>query len=382
MKDPSGTWYFVVDARTANGRRQQVRRRGFRTKKEASAAMALIVADESRGAFVRPTKETVRTFLVDDWLPTQERTLKPGTAHDYWKLITHYVVPHIGGLKLAEVDGDTINALYTLLMTDGRTGGSGRMGGLSAKTVRNVHGVLHKAFKDAVRLRRVPINPCDAADQPRKNQPEMKVWTPKQIQRFMAFVADDRHLGVWHLLMTTGMRRGEVLGLRWSEVDLEAGSVTIRRTTTEVDGAAITGTPKTRDSSRTLAIDAGTVKELKGWKSVQAAERLLMGAGWRDTLGMVVTQPDGAPTRPATFSRRFKALADKAGLPVIRLHDTRHSYATAAIKACVNVKVVQQRMGHSNIRTTLDLYAHVLPGDDQIAADVASAAIMGRTQSK
>lgn len=382
-KAPNRTWYFVVDVRAANGARKQLRRRGFRTKKEATTALAIIVADESRGTFVRPTKGlTVRKFLVDEWLPTRIAKLKPGTAEAYRKCIEYYVLPHIGDVKLADVDIVAINQLYSKLLTSGRTGGSWRKGGLAPKTVRNVAGVLHAAFRDAVAWRRISHNPCDSAVQPRKDAPEMNVWTTTQIQTFMRFVADDRHHGIWHLLFTTGMRRGELIGLRWADIDLDRGHLSIRRSVGDVDGVLITGTTKTMDSTRRLGLDPGTVAALREWKAIQSADRLLMGEGWLNSIDALVTEPDGRPTSPQSMSKRFKALAAAAALPVIRFHDIRHTYATAALLAGVPVKVVSQRLGHSDVRITLMIYAHVMPGDDQDAAEVAAAAIMGSSTAR
>ena len=372
-----GTWLFVVDITRPDGTRSQMRRRGFATKKQASEAMAAVVSDQARGSFVRPSRTTLRDFLMNEWLPAKMPTLKPSTAASYRQMISSYVVPHVGALELSKIDGGVLNALYGLLLEDGRTGASGRSGGLAPKTVRNLHGMLHHAFKDAVRWRRLGLNPCDAADQPRKNEPEMKVWSGEQIRTFMASLEGDRLASIWHLLLTTGMRRGELLGLRWSDLDLTSGRLTIRSTMTMVDGVPQAGTPKTKTSSRTVSIDPRTVAGLKGWKKTQTAERLLMGSGWLNTAGVVVTEPDGSPVHPQVFSRRFKAQAARAGLPAVRLHDTRHSYATAALAAGVPVKVLSQRLGHADIGVTLKIYAHVMPGDDEAAATLAANAIMG-----
>lgn len=372
-----GTWLFVVDTTRPDGTRSQMRRRGFATKKQASEAMAAVVSDQARGSFVRPSRTTLRDFLMNEWLPAKLPTLKPSTAASYRQMISSYVVPHVGALELSKIDGGVLNTLYGILLENGRTGASGRSGGLAPKTVRNLHGMLHHAFKDAVRWRRLGLNPCDAADQPRKNEPEMKVWSGEQIRTFMASLEGDRLASIWHLLLTTGMRRGELLGLRWSDLDLASGRLTIRSTMTMVDGVPQAGTPKTKTSSRTVSIDPRTAAGLKGWKKIQTAERLLMGSGWLDTAGVVVTEPDGSPVHPQVFSRRFKAHAARAGLPEVRLHDTRHSYATAALTAGVPVKVLSQRLGHADIGVTLKIYAHVMPGDDEAAAVLAANAIMG-----
>jgi len=268
-----------------------------------------------------------------------------------------------------------LNALYAHLSADGRTGASGRTGGLSAKTVRNVHGLLHRAFRDAIRWRRLAVNPCDAADQPRKASPEMKAWTTAELGRFITVTAGDRDGAVWRLLATTGMRRGELLGLRWADVDLDGKMFTIRQTVTMVGDRPEVGTPKTAAGNRRVSIDPATVAGLKAWKKAQTAERLLMGAGWQGGHDLVATEQDGSSVHPQVFTRRFAAVVQRAGLPTIRLHDVRHSYATAALAAGVPVKVLSRRLGHADIAVTLRVYAHVLPGDDEAAAEMVAAAL-------
>lgn len=375
-RDETGKWLFIIDLPSVNGKRSQMKRRGFATKKLAAEAMAIVVADQSRGSFIRPKRGTVETY-IGEWLAAKSPALKPSTAATYTSFLKTYVTPYIGGLEMSKVDGGTLNTLYALLLADGRTGQSGRRGGLSPKTVRNVHGMLHRAFADAVKWRRLAVNPCDSADQPRKNEPEMMIWTGEQMRVFRDSVADDRLSGVWRLLLTSGMRRGELLGIRWSDLDLTSASLTIRQTMTMVGGLAERGTPKTRAGSRTIALDRGTLAALKTWKKQQASERLLMGAGWRGGVDLVVTEPDGSAVHPEVFSRRFKAQAKTAGLPIVRFHDARHSYATAALKAGVPVKVLSQRLGHADVSVTLRIYAHVMPGDDEAAADLAATAIFG-----
>jgi integrase len=245
-----GTWYFVVDVAGVDGRRHQHKKRGFATKKLAEAAEAIVVAEQARGTFVRPSRGTVEAFLIDEWLPAKVATVKPSTAASYRQMIRSYVVPRLGALELGKVDGATLNALYAELLANGRTGASGRSGGLSAKSVRNVHGLLHRALRDAVRWRRLAVNPCDAADQPRKDTPEMRVWSATHLGRFVAASASDRLGAAWRLSATTGMRRGELLGLRWSDLDLDAATATIRQTITMVGDRPEVGTPKSRAGAR------------------------------------------------------------------------------------------------------------------------------------
>ncbi len=381
-KDPKrNTWYYVIDLPPIGGKRQQARRRGFKTKKEALAAEADVVSERSRGTYVRPSRTSVARFLLDEWLPAKVPTLKPSTAASYGQTIKSYVIPRIGNAELATVDGAMLNALYGDLLTRGRTGASGVTGGLSPKTVRNVHGMLHRAFKDAVRWRRLAINPADAADQPKDVGPEMRAWSANELGRFIVASSDDRLAGPWHLLATTGIRRGELLGLRWSDVDLTAKHVRIVQTMTMVGSRPEIGTPKTKAGRRGLALDDATAAALKAWRSTQAQERLLMGAGWRDEDDLVVTEPDGSRVHPQVLTRRFHAITKRANLRAIRLHDVRHSYATAALASGLRPDVLSKRLGHANVGVTLKVYAHVLPGDDEAAATSVAAFIGGGAAS-
>lgn len=212
----------------------------------------------------------------------------------------------------------------------------------------------------------------------RKPTNELGVWTGEQMRRFVDHLAADRLVAVWRLLLTTGMRRGELLGTRWRDLHITAGRLTIRQTMTMVDGQPEQGTPKSTAGGRTISIDAGTMAALRQWKRQQAAERLAIGGAWRGDADLIVTETDGAPVHPQMFSRRFKAHAKACGLPAIRLHDTRHSYATVALAAGVPVKVLSQRLGHADIGVTLRIYAHVMPGDDEAAATLAANAILGK----
>lgn len=368
-QDKSGRWQFVVDL-PGCGDRRQTRRRGFRTKKEAQTALAKLLTEVQQGSFVAPSRTTLGEFLIHEWLPARSPSLRPSTTATYEQLIRNYVTPTLGPAKLQVIDGGMLNRLYNELLDNGRRASGRRTNvgpGLAPKTVRNLHGLLTRAFKDAVRWGRLSRNPCDAADPPRGRSPEMKAWTTDELRRFVRSVEVHRWSGVWVLMATTGMRRGETLGLRWSDVDLDAGTVSIRSTRIRFGKTTANSTPKTARGTRTIAIGPAVVSQLRTWRRTQTAERLVMGAGWPNT-GLVVTLPDGTPPNPEAFSNLFAKLTRRAELPPIRLHDLRHSYATAALADGIPVKVVSQRVGHADVAVTLRTYAHVMPGDDAEAA--------------
>jgi len=206
--------------------------------------------------------------------------------------------------------------------------------------------------------------------------PEMQVWSPQQLRTFLDHVRDDRLYAAWLLLATTGMRRGEVAGLRWVDVDLDAGRVSPRRPRVVVNHEVIVSEPKTAKGRRSIALDPATVAALRDHRRWQLEDRLAVGPRWEDA-GLVFTWPDGRPLHPERFSRWFEQHTRAAGLPKIRLHDVRHSYATAALAAGVPAKVVSERLGHANIAITMDTYSHVLPGLDAEAAGTVARLILG-----
>jgi integrase len=267
-----------------------------------------------------------------------------------------------------------LNALYAALLDSGRRNQAG--GGLSPRSVRYVHTIVHRMLKDAVRWGRLSRNAADAADPPRpaSTHARMAPWTADETGAFLRGVRDDRLGAAFLMLATTGARRGEVLGLRWADVDLDTRRAAIRQTLIAVHHKVQLGEPKTAKGRRTIDLDAVTVIALREHRKRQAAERLLMGEGWTDH-GLVFCRVDGGPLHPERFSRTFTTRVRQLGLPPIRLHDLRHGWATLALADGVHPKVVQERLGHANIGVTLDIYSHVTEGLHTDAAERVAAAI-------
>jgi integrase len=262
-----------------------------------------------------------------------------------------------------------LNGLYAALLADGNRSHDDR--GLSPRTVRCVHTIIHRALKDAVKWGRLVRNPADAADPPRKSatsRPEMTTWSAAEVRAFLDHVAEHRLFAAFVLLATTGMRRGEALGLRWCDIDLDAARLSVVQTVVAVNHEVQIGSPKTAKGRRTVALDPGTVAALREHRKRQLEERLLMGAGFTDR-GLIFTMPDGGPLHPERFSRTFDREIGKTALPRIRLHDLRHTWATLALGAGVHPKVVQERLGHAGVSITLDVYSHV---SDGLHADAAA----------
>jgi integrase len=378
FKKRGESWYFWVELeRGADGKRHQLSRGGFRTRKQAEKAYAEVRDQLRQDSFITPTKTTVGAFLVDEWLPAVRASIRPGTHDHYSKMVHGYVVPRIGGLKLGELTPGQLNAFYADLLVDGRLqGGPSQPAGLSPKTVRHVHTLLHKALADAVRWGNLGRNPADRAEPPRPRTAEMKVWDLTQLRRFLTRVETNRLGPIWLLMATTGMRRGEVLGLRWADVDLDGGRISIVQTHVLVDRLVVVSEPKTAKGRRSIALDPTTVSALRQYRRLQREERLRYGELWTD-VGLVATHEDGTAINPRLFSAWFTQHARAADLPLIRLHDLRHSYATAALSAGIPAKVVSERLGHANIAITLDTYSHVLPNMQEQAAEQVAQLILG-----
>jgi integrase len=364
------TWY-LNGPDPATGTPRQRTKGGFRTKKECQAALGEAVASLRAGTYVEASKRTVRSFLVDEWLPAVEPKVRPSTWANYRTQVHVHLVPALGATELQRLSPTQLDAFYRWLLTSGRRDGCG----LAPKSVRNIHGVVHRALRDAVRWGYVARNVADAVDPPAGASPEMKVWTPEQLRLFLREVRDDRLYAAWLLVATTGMRRGELAGLRWVDVDLAAGRVSPRRPRVVVDYAVVVSEPKTAKGRRSLALDPATVAALRKHRTRQAAERGAVGPGYVDS-GLVFTHLDGRPLHPDLISDWFERHTRAAGLPRIRLHDVRHSYASAALAAGIPAKVVSERLGHATIAITLDTYSHVLPGLDAEAANTVARFIL------
>lgn len=354
-------WRFSV---TVDGRRHHVSQSGYATKSEARKALTAALAQHDVGSTTTTTRMTTGSYLLG-WLDQYRRSQsrKASTVHTTTHLVKAYILPRIGDVPLAKLDADRIANLYADLLDNGRTGACGTTGGLSAKSVRNVAGVLHKALGDAVKRKHLPANPADAVDLPTWRRPDLNVWDERQAATFLTHVeaTGDPMSALWRLMLATGLRRGELLGLTWADVDLVDGYLNVARSR----GVAGVDTPKTKKGRRTISLDGGTVDALARWKDQQEVAANTIGA-WSSTY--VATDLDGRPIQPQAFTRRFQAAAKRAGLPIPRLHDGRHTAATLALQAGVPINVVSGRLGHEHVSTTLDVYAAYLPLADRDAA--------------
>jgi integrase len=297
------TWYLSIEPDPVTGKRRQRSKGGFRTKRECQEALNEALAALRTGTYVELSQRTLGAFLVDEWLPAiRPPKMRPSTWLSYQKNVERHIVPALGHLPIQRLTPAQLAAFYRSLLEHGRRDGRG---GLAPKTIRNIHGALHAALKDAVRWGYVARNVAAAADLPKGMLPEMHVWSPEQLRAFLDHVRGDRLYAAWLLLATTGMRRGEVAGLRWVDVDLDAGRVSPRRPRVVVNYEVVVSEPKTAKGRRSLALDAATAAALLEHRVRQLEERLAVGPRWQGL-------------RPGVHLARRPTAAPGAVLQVVR----------------------------------------------------------------
>jgi len=354
--------------------RRRETKAGFATQKECQAAMNRLLVAVEQHSYATPTKASVREYLTKEWLPAVKATIRPSTYNSYVQHVECHIAPHLGSVKLAKLTGSQVNALYAKLAESGKKDANS---GLSPMTVHHVHSCLHKACKDAVRWGHLPKNPLDAADPPRKKGDgarEMQTWSKEQLKAFLTAVGKERLSSLWHTIAMTGMRRGEAIGLRWSDVDLENARLAVRRALIPINREVVVSEPKTAKGRRVIALDPGTVEVLKAQAARQLDEQKDWDEAWVET-GLVFTLENGAALDPESVSRYFRLAVKRSMLPPIRLHDLRHTHATLALQAGIHPKVVSERLGHATISITLDTYSHAIPAMQEEAAALIAALV-------
>lgn len=377
-----GNQYYAViydglDPTTGKERRRW--HPGGPLKRDAERLVNELVKRKDDGSYRGPDRLTLGEYLTERWLPGQISQLSASTFDSYRRNIELHVLPRIGGVPLQKLAAEDLDGLYAALSTDGRR--DGKTGGLSPKSVRIVHSVLHKALSDARRKGTLTRNVAEVADPPKARsaarRQEIKVWTTEELRAFLDLAAANRNHAAWFVSSHTGMRRGEVLGLRWGDVDLDQRRLAVRQAVILVAYKLMISDVKTDTGRRPIDLDERTIAVLRAWRKRQLEERMLVGPGAYQDNDLVFARPDGAPTNPDAFSQSFDRFVARSTLPRIRLHDLRHTHASILLKAGVPVKVVSERLGHANPAFTITVYQHVIPGMQADAATVFSDLVAG-----
>ncbi|MEI6230363.1 MAG: tyrosine-type recombinase/integrase [Actinomycetes bacterium] len=373
----NGSWFFVVDTTPLGSlHRMQTRRRGFATRRAAQSALTQTLRELGDQTYVAPQRQSLGDFLQVTWLPAIRSTVRPSTYDSYARNIRIHVAPKpVAGIPIQQIQPPMLNALYSELLA-----GESRRA-LSPRTVSYIHTILHRVFRDAVRWNLLIRNPCDLADPPRARPSEQvreRTWTSGEVARFLRLTTSSRYSALWHLIAATGMRRGEALGLSWDDVDLVAGRLSINRTLVQShdyasgDTGLSWGTPKTARGRRAISIDPDTVAALRAHRKAQLAERLRAGDDY-SVNDLVFCTGSGEPLHPKVASNLFRKAVIQHEMPRLSVHGLRHTWATLALQAGVHPKIVQERLGHSTIAITLDIYSHVNPAMDAEAANTVAA---------
>jgi integrase len=368
VRKRGASWTVVYDeGRDERGRRRQRSKGGFGTRRDAQRFLTDVLARFGDGSYTQPSKLTVRDFLENEWLPAIESTVRPLTFASYRVLVRLRVVPHLGNVRLQALTAGHLNTLYRTLEQEG----------LSVSTRRQTHAVLSRACKDAVRWGKLVRSPAALADPPSIPRTRVQAWTAKELSRFLEHARADRPFPLWRLASTTGLRRGELLGLTWRCLDLESGRLSVEQQLVPTRGGCSFGPPKSTRSRRTVALDEETVRVLREHREAQVLGRDFAGPAYEDSDLVFATAP-GTPIQPGRVTERFRELRKGAGLPVGSLHVLRHTAATLALTSGVPVHIVAARLG-DNPGTVLSTYAHLLPQSDELAAETVAAALVSTT---
>ncbi len=329
-----------------------------RTRADVQRKLAGAHRTRDEGLPFSPERQTVGDFLAE-WLEGQRQRLRPNTWKRYEEYVRIHTIPGVGRVKLAALTPQHLDRLYAQRMA----------AGLSPTTVHHVHAVLHKALEQAVRWNLVPRNVADLVDSPRAGRQEMSALTPEQTRTLLDGAADGPLEAILTLAVTTGMRKGELLALHWSDVDLERGTLRVVGTMQRHrDGKLAVSPPKTARSRRQVELTPIALDALRRHRSRQAETRLLLGSEW-NVMGLVFPSSLGkAQDGSHLLYGLFHPLLKSLGLPVIRFHDLRHTAATLLLGQGIHPKIVSEMLGHSTIAITLDLYSHVTPTMQRDAA--------------
>lgn len=353
-----------------NGKRKYLNKTVRGSKKDAQKVLNEFLRDRDMGTLVEPSKQTLNSYL-DQWLETAVKPrVRPRTHEIYTEALRWYIRPHLGGQTLDQLSPMTIQAAYHALGQQQ----------LSAKTIRNAHGVLHNALEQACRWKLLAQNPTKYVTLPRVVRKEMRALSPEEVSRFLDEAATDRFYVLFLLAINTGMRPGEYRGLKWQDIDFEASTVRIRRSISRKGEFTPTKTGK----DRTVLLSRSILKALRSHKVRQLEERMALATETEyHALDLVFCTPTGKPIDERNLDRRhLKPILDQAGLPPIRLYDLRHTCATLLLAVDENPKKVAERLGHSGIQITLDRYSHMLPGMQQTSADKLEDMMFDKTVRK
>ncbi len=347
-----------------------------KTRKEVQEKLKVALREQQQGTLVTAPRQTLAQFLTD-WLENSQRqSVRPRTYERYEELVRLHIAPALGRYELQKLSAQHLQAFYAKKAEEG----------LSATTINHFHNVLHKALDTAVKWNLVARNVCDLVSPPRRKRYEVHPLTLEQVHKLLAVVEGHEMEALFRLALATGLRRGELMGLKWQDINLDAGTLQVRRILSRVPSKMpgkgyVEAEPKTQKSRRSVVIAPFALEALKQHRERQREAEIKAGPLWQDH-DFVFCTSIGTHLNPTRdMLDQLKVLLKKAGLPDIRFHDLRHSAATLLLSVGVHPKVVQEILGHSQISITMDVYSHVLPGMQQEAMSRLNDALREGTTS-
>ena len=346
-------WEARYSTGTDTGSGKQIQKSiSGKTQKEVREKLAEVTVQIDKGLSVDKTKITVKEWL-EIWQAEYIGDVKPFTVKSYQTQIECHILPSLGAVKLSALTTPQIQKFYNSLGKEKKP--------LSAKSIKNIHGVLHRALQQAVEINYIPYNPSDACKLPRVEKKEIQPLNDEQIKQLLSAVAGHKYKTIYEVTIFTGMRQGEVLGLQWSNIDFKNGTITISKQLQKEkkkQGKYYLA-PLKNDKARTMIPAPFVMQLLKNRREEQILQHFKAGASWNNEFDLVFTDELGKHLVHGTVYKNYKRLAADIGVPSSRFHDLRHSYAVAAIQSGDDIKTVQGNLGHATASFTLDVYGHV-----------------------
>jgi integrase len=333
------------------------------SKRDAQRELRDILSALDKGQYVDAGKMTLGAWLAE-WLEEARYSVAPKTWERYAEITIKHLIPALGAIPLAKLAAVRIQSYYALALASGRRDGRG---GLSAQTVRHHDRVLNVALKRARKLKLIAANPVDDVEAPTVEQKEIEVLDSNGSAKLLATASTTRLYAPIFLALATGMRRGEILALRWCDLDLPGQSLRVVQSLEQTKDGLRFKAPKTKRSRRTIALSPSVVEVLQAHRIKQLEERLLLGLA-KDDRGLVFAQITGDVINPRNFSKEFARIVKRASTRPITFHGLRHTHITNLLEAGVHPKVASDRAGHSSVSVTMDIYSHVIEGMQQDAA--------------
>ena len=330
----------------------------FETQKDANAWRHKIIEQRHQGLVFAGSRVSLSKFL-DEWLVVAKTSVRPNTYQQYSQVVHQHINPVLGYIVLKDLRPDHVQSLYTTKLANG----------VSPNTTRMIHAVIHRALNHALKLGLVYRNVADSVTRPKVVRKEMKTLNDYQVRQLIQVAESEQMRLLLWVAVVTGLRQGELLGLKWSDLDWTSRRIQVQRQVQRRKGDGLVFCePKSASGRRVIVLGKSTIEKLREYKNNQLKESILLGEKWQD-YDLFFPSPIGTPLDPSNVLKAYKDCLKRAGLPNLRFHDLRHSAATLMLQQGVNPKIVSERLGHSDISLTLNTYSHVLPPMQEEAAE-------------